>query len=62
MNITAEEMAALLGALLAGSEIMSRLKGIRPNGWLDLAQVITRALRDDAQQKAQKNPDRPWFR
>jgi hypothetical protein len=62
MSISAEEMAALLGALLAGSEIMSRMKGIKPNGWMDLFQVIARALRDDAQQKAKKNPNRPWFR
>ncbi len=62
MNITAEEVAALLAALLAGSEIMSRMGMIKPNGWIDLVQVVLRALRDDAQGKAKKNPKRPWLR
>lgn len=55
--MTPEELAGLAVALLAGSELLSYLPGVKANGWV---QLILSALRGiaAAAQEAEKNKKR----
>lgn len=55
--MTPEELAGLAVALLAGSELLSYIPGVKANGWI---QLILAALRGvaAAAQEAEKNKKR----
>lgn len=55
--MTPEELAGLAVALLAGSELLSYIPGVKANGWV---QLILSALRGiaAAAQEAEKNKKR----
>lgn len=49
--MTADEVAALAIALLAGSELLSYLPGVKANGWV---QLVLAALQGIAEASASK--------
>lgn len=60
--MTTEELAALLGGLLALSEILSRTKRIKPNGIVDFMELVGRALLTETTQEVKKGRGtRRWF-
>jgi hypothetical protein len=42
--MTQDQVVAIAVALLAGSEVLSMLPGIRANGWIQLAVTVLRAV------------------
>lgn len=47
--MTPEELAGLAIALLAGSELLSYIPGVKANGWVQLILAALRGIADAAQ-------------
>jgi len=55
--MTPEEIAGLAVALLAGSELLSYIPGVKANGWVQLILAALRGI-SAATQEAEKNKKR----
>jgi hypothetical protein len=52
--MTPEELAGLAIALLAGSELLSYIPGIKANGWVQLILAALRGIAEAAQQDTKR--------
>lgn len=52
--MTPEQLTALAVALLAGSELLSYVPGVKANGWVQLLLGALRGIAAQQQQKARK--------
>lgn len=44
MHVSPDDVAGIAIALLAGSEILSMMPGVKANGWVQLLLVVLRAI------------------
>lgn len=55
MQLTPAEVTGIAVALLAGSEILSLVPGVKANGWVQLVLAVLQALAEqDPQQKRRR--------